>query len=47
MRALLVGVIAVSGVLLLILRDPERRQRLRSVSAGGRLPVRLAKQALD
>jgi len=29
-RAALVGVIAVSGVLLLIWRDPERRRRIRA-----------------
>lgn len=45
-RALLVGIIAVSGVVLLTLRDPERRRRVRA-AAGSRLGRPLEKRSLD
>jgi len=46
LRAVLAGIIAVSGVLLLTLRDPEKRRRVQTAAAS-RLRSRPEKQALD
>jgi len=46
LRAVLAGIIAVSGVLLLTLRDPEKRRRIQT-AAGSRLRSRPEKQARD
>lgn len=45
-RAMLVGIIAISGVVLLTLRDPERRRRIRAV-AGSRMGHSLEKRSMD